>query len=423
MKFENFGSVTIYQLSTLPLVLLIGSLVIWFAGCTGNPTLTSEPHTYFTSVMPLTGDITQTKKILVFLDGTANNPGSETNVWKLYQRINNNSDRQTTAIYIAGVGSAESAPLTEAVLGHGMEERILDGYRFIVENYTPKDEIMLFGFSRGAHQARTLAGLISYAGIMQLTDDVGSVATDSNRIIELVKKQRDADHILEWHTWSKNQPPILATEISRKLGIQVLPASIKFLGVWDTVPGSSLKNYGVCKEDIGVVKDNLSFFIPGVDRGERYKTDSYPAISYIAHAVSLDEKRSKFAPLLVCDPIVADLTTVNETWFPGAHADVGGGYEDSNDLSNLSLNWMIEQLKRHYTLSPEPPYASDPAGLAHWSMEDKPANAMSKCSDRVPPLNSQIHQSVSARRSMGAVPVRWKGEKKWMAYPIGCKQQ
>ena len=70
-------------------------------------------------------------------------------------------------------------------------------------------------------------------------------------------------------SWSKNQPPLVAAEISQKLNIEVLPASIRFLGVWDTVPGSSLKNYGVCKEDIGVVKDKLSILIPGVDRGER----------------------------------------------------------------------------------------------------------------------------------------------------------
>ena len=39
------------------------------------------------------------------------------------------------------------------------------------------------------------------------------------------------------------------------------------------------------------------YWLPGISKGERYKSDSYPPIHQIAHAVSLNEKRSKFAPL------------------------------------------------------------------------------------------------------------------------------
>ncbi|MEW8625669.1 MAG: DUF2235 domain-containing protein [Candidatus Thiodiazotropha sp.] len=420
MEFKKCVEVSYSHCWNPLLIPLLASVAIFLAGCASNPTRTSDEVPYFTSMIPLAGDETLPKKLLVFLDGTANNPGSETNVWKLYQRIVANRDKQTTAIYIAGVGSAESAPLSEAALGHGMENRILDGYRFIAENYATSDEIYLFGFSRGAHQARSLAGLISYAGVIRVTGDTSKIIDNADRVIELVKKQRDSDHLSEWLTWSKNQPPLLASQISQKLNIEVLPASIRFLGVWDTVPGSSLKKYGVCKEDIGVVKDKLSLLIPGVDRGERYKTDSYPAISHIAHAVSLDEKRSKFAPLLICAPIVGAQTTVTEIWFPGAHADVGGGYEDSTDLSHLTLNWMIEQLRGHYPLRAEPEYVSNAAGLAHWSMGDEPANYLSDCEDRIPPDDAQRHSSIDARRAVGLVPVRWKGEVKQMKYPIDC---
>lgn len=405
------------------LIPMLAIIAIIHTGCTTSSTRTSEAVTYFTSVMPLAGDGSLPKKIFVFLDGTANTPGSETNVWKLYQRVVANSDKQTTAKYIAGVGSAESAQLSEAALGKGMESRILNGYRFIAENYATSDQIYLFGFSRGAHQARSLAGLISYAGVMRAIGDVASIMDNANEIIELVKTQRDSEHFSEWLTWSKNQPPLLSSQLNEKLNIKVVPASIRFLGLWDTVPGSSLKNYGVCKEDIGVVKDKLSFFIPGVDRGERYKTDSYPAISHIAHAVSLDEKRSKFAPLLICAPIVASQTTVTETWFPGAHADVGGGYKDSTDLSHLTLNWMIEQLNGHYALTSEPEYMSNATGLAHWSMGDEPANYLSDCKDRIPPDDAQRHSSVDTRQAAGLVPVRWKGEVKRMKYPISCIQE
>ena len=86
------------------------------------------------------------------------------------------------------------------------------------------------------------------------------------------------------------------------------------------------------------MKKDLSQFFPGIDKGERYKTDSYPPIRHMAHAVSLDEKRSKFTPLLLCQAINPTYTEINEVWFPGAHSDVGGGYQDSLELSNISLS-------------------------------------------------------------------------------------
>ncbi|MEW8279790.1 MAG: DUF2235 domain-containing protein [Candidatus Thiodiazotropha sp.] len=403
--------------------LFIVSVLFWLVGCASNQTQTTDSEPYSTSVLPFTGDDTLHKKIFIFLDGTANDASSETNVWKLYQRVISTNDQQTTAIYISGVGTAESAPISEAALGRGMELRILEGYSFLVKNYSPGDDIILFGFSRGAHQARSLAGLVSYAGIIRNNDDEADKFENANRVIELVKKQRDVDYESKWQKWSRKDAPIMASKIKEKLNLEVLPAIVRFLGVWDTVPGSSLKNYGICKEDIGFVKGGLSVFIPGVDRGERYKTDSYPSIQHIAHAVSLDEKRSKFAPLLVCEPIVSELTTVNETWFPGAHADVGGGYKDSNELPQLSLSWMIDELSEYYLLASEQNQALNPSGLAHWSIGDSPANYLSKCEDRVPPEIADIHPSVNARRDASPVPIRWKGNLRYMPYPVDCTQQ
>src|SRR5262249_19458890 len=153
------------------------------------------------------------------------------------------------------------------------------------------------------------------------------------------------DYWEHWQSWQPGQAPVLAPEIKEKRingkkGRDVQAVEVTFVGIWDTVPGSSLKNYGYCKEEKGVVKKYGSSILPGVDEGERYKIDSYPVIRRIAHAVALDEKRSKFSPLLLCPAINPPSTKVHEMWFPGAHADVGGGYKDSDALSGISLNWM-----------------------------------------------------------------------------------
>ena len=267
-----------------------------------------------------------------------------------------NNDKQTIAIYLYGVGNTDN-PTAGKAIAIGMEKRTKQAYAFIIKNYKPGDHIYLFGFSRGALSARSLAGLISYAGIPETSDDEyekNTLLKISNKIIELTKDVKDNGYKDAWKNWVPGDKPLLADlirneKINGKKGRETQPAEVKFLGVWDTVPGSkALMNeyFGntdlSCKEKIDWNKKiGLS-----IAKGERYKIDSYPAIRYIAHAVSSDEKRSMFRPLFLCsksinpDSVInPTYTTLNEVLFPGAHADVGGGYEDENNqLPAISLN-------------------------------------------------------------------------------------
>lgn len=316
----------------------------------------------------------------------------------------------------------------------GMQVRILAGYDYIAENYKPGDEIFIFGFSRGAHQARALAGLIAYAGVPK---NIGSNAERQEKytsILKMLKDIRDDEYERQWKTWSPNQTPLLADKIKNDtdLNLDMQTAEIKFLGVWDTVPGSSFANYtdNPCRENIGFVKRYL-FWLPMISKGERYKSGSYPPKRNIAHAVALDEKRSKFAPLFLCKAINEKFTTPNETWFPGAHADVGGGYGD-NDLPNISLNWMIGLLGNHYkfTLPLDPNQTKgNPEGLAHWSFGDKYGNTGSDCEDRPklhPPLGydplKNNHESIKQRTKSGVAPIQIRGMVNYndWKYPILC---
>ena len=364
------------------------------------------------------------KNIFVFLDGTKNTMTSKTNVWRLFQLLRNNNDPQKTAIYISGVGSFDSAPLSGAVLGRGMEARILKGYEFISKNFRENDKVYIFGFSRGAHQARALAGLISYAGILAARGQGSKELTENgNRVIELVKKQIDEDYRRRWQAWRPGQTPFLSSILKKEYDLVTVAAEISFLGVWDTVPGSSLKDYGTCSEEVGFVKKHLHWMIPGIDKGERYKSGSYPPIRRVVHAVSLDEKRSKFWPLLLCDAINPAYTKVTEFWFPGAHADVGGGYEDSNELPGISLKWMLEELSNSYNFDPMPAVEANAQGLAHWSMADYPANAGSICIDRNDPDETKKHPSFTQRKRNSPARILWSGVEKELPYPVKCPKQ
>ena len=52
-------------------------------------------------------------------------------------------------------------------LGSAWAENVRNAYRFICANYDPNDKIFIFGFSRGAFTARSLAGDIAAAGIIK----------------------------------------------------------------------------------------------------------------------------------------------------------------------------------------------------------------------------------------------------------------
>lgn len=41
-----------------------------------------------------------------------------------------------------------------------LDAHVIDGYKFIMNNWKTSDRICLFGFSRGAYTARALAGFI-----------------------------------------------------------------------------------------------------------------------------------------------------------------------------------------------------------------------------------------------------------------------
>ncbi|MDD5322941.1 MAG: DUF2235 domain-containing protein [Methylococcales bacterium] len=317
------------------------ALALLLFGCA---TPTPDTEDFSPNFLPV-NNTSNPKNIFVFMDGTSNNSKVPTNIYRLFQEIKKNNDNRTVARYIEGVGNAED-PL-DSTLGiagsFGMEDRILQGYEFITQHYKPKsenypgDRIYIFGFSRGAHTARSLAGLISYAGVPKVSDAELNNKDDlidiGNDILELTKDELDSEHANDWEKWQPGDKPILTelireNKIIHKKGREVQPAEVEFLGVWDTVPGSLFKDklFGTypdlaCKESIGFIKSTWGFkhiaHLFGVSYGERYKIDSYPAIHHIAHAVAKDEKRSMFRPLFICSKALNTneaLPQTNESW-------------------------------------------------------------------------------------------------------------
>ena len=127
------------------------------------------------------------KNILIFSDGTGQAGGrrpdqSLSNVYKLFRATRVGPDSpidpaEQIAFYDPGLGTTTEAGLVHlgvwdrikamagAAMGLGISENVADCYEAILKLYEPGDRIYLFGFSRGAYTARSVAGVLNLCGV------------------------------------------------------------------------------------------------------------------------------------------------------------------------------------------------------------------------------------------------------------------
>jgi len=136
------------------------------------------------------------KRLIVCCDGTWNDADSAaefTNVVRIARAIKPNDTRSSPAIpqivyYHSGVGTSDALDrFAGGAVGLGLSRNVRDGYAFLAANYCEEDEIFLFGFSRGAYTARSIAGLIGWVGLIHKADmdifraALGRVPAESSR--------------------------------------------------------------------------------------------------------------------------------------------------------------------------------------------------------------------------------------------------
>src|SRR5947209_3695537 len=261
------------------------------------------------------------KRLVVCCDGTWNdsdNGTGYTNVSRLAWAIKPFDDRNRApqiVFYQSGVGTAGdlSSKLGGGALGLGLSHNIRDAYSFICNNYVADDEIFLFGFSRGAYTARSIGGLIGYAGLLG--------KQDLDRFFELWDGYKDPD------------------KDDRAAALDKFPARIKdvrvkVIGVWDTV-GS-----------LGIPADLERFDILNFRRYYGFHdTNLGTRVDNAFHALALDERRKNFVPTLWTQTPEGKKNgqVLKQVWFAGVHCDVGGGYRE-HGASDIPLAWMASEV-------------------------------------------------------------------------------
>ena len=259
-----------------------------------------------------------TRHLIVCCDGTWNDPNDKddgvlapTNVFKLFNAVDLSvkEPKQQTR-YQSGVGTEGLVDRAlGGLVGAGLGEDICDCYHWLARKYQPGDKLFLFGFSRGAFTARSLAGMICRFGIVDLAEQ-----DDYYSIIKQIYNQGYRD--------GHDLPDIQFHEDSNR---------VHFVGVWDTVGA------------LGIPDDKVLLDL--LDDPSRYQfhdTSLHPNLHRARHAVAIDEKRGSFTPTLWNTDNIRDAHHLKQLWFPGVHSDVGGGYKE-HGLSDGALSWMIQE--------------------------------------------------------------------------------
>ena len=278
------------------------------------------------------------KRIVLCTDGSWDNASKNTNVCRLYNALASSADQ--VRFYDSGVG-ADGLPIEMFVggaFGLGLFQKVKEGYTQIAHVYEDGDDLFLFGFSRGAYTARSIAGMIAACGLPTRNFDDALVET-------AFEAYRD-----------KDERAGLLAGLNPKYGM--VEAIMKMVGVWETVGALGIPAV------FGGVDPVLYGFLD---------TSLNPRVSNAFHALSIDERRSEFPPTLWTSQPGAG-QTVEQVWFRGVHSDVGGGEpmdsKETSTLADIPFAWMLDKacalgleidasIRTKYGLPLDPKYALD----------------------------------------------------------------
>ncbi|PYH40338.1 T6SS phospholipase effector Tle1-like catalytic domain-containing protein [Aspergillus saccharolyticus JOP 1030-1] len=304
-----------------------------------------------------------TQELVLCFDGTGNTfrvDGGESNILKIFRMLDRSKDNRY-CYYQPGIGTditpgtfanaairpfsnLPASKVIDQALATSFDQHVIGGYRFLARRWRPGSHIYLFGFSRGAYTARFLN---------EMLDFVGLISADNEELIPFVwqaflswkyahgdREAQQADNFLR----------LCRDTMCRSVGL------VHFLGLFDTVNSVAEFNKDVLKD-----------------------METMPRPRYMRHAVSIDEKRIKFQPVLFerlrgahakkgrvstwaeraeqqfwgvpLSPVLE--TDFEEVYFAGDHSDVGGGHESLVEpgvpgakvwpVSQIPLMWMVQE--------------------------------------------------------------------------------
>ena len=169
--------------------------------------------------------------------------------------------------YSKGVGLEPGMRLSGAALGKGLSENVREAYRWLVRHHADGAEIYIFGFSRGAYTARSLSGLMNYAGLLQPQDE-GSIG-DAYEAYRFRQHERVRTRFHHGAAHGRSRQ-----------------VRVRFLGVFDTVGALGLPLDWVKRITADLPHLNLQF----------HDTRLCGNVDVACQALAIDERRGPYEP-------------------------------------------------------------------------------------------------------------------------------
>ena len=335
------------------------------------------------------------KKLIICNDGTWNTADQEengiptpTNVVKLYHSLAEKDPEGVDQLkyYHPGVGTNGLLDsITGGALGAGVSKQIQSAYHWLATHYERGDQIFIYGFSRGAFIARSLAGFLG-RGLLDLRGVEPKEAWSRVQAAYDQGYRKHATRAEDDRAWAgANWVFSHGTD----------PTPVHFVGVWDTVGALGIPDD---MEVLNLFDDSDAWKFHDTALGHHIQT--------ARHAMAMDEVRASFT--------VTRWSNANqhhdakEVWFPGVHSDVGGGYANT-DLSDGALQWMLdESAKKGLALRPgiEAMLKPNPLGILHNSYKGVFAKFRSRprsVEALVPGKHEAFHSSAILRHQQSPI--------------------
>ncbi|KAF3038821.1 hypothetical protein E8E12_006145 [Didymella heteroderae] len=304
------------------------------------------------------------------------------------------------------------AKAKDSAIGTSFDLHVMAGYRFLMRYYTPGDDIFFFGFSRGAYTARFLAEMLDHVGLLSAgNEEMCHFAWKTFQKWQCRREGNDEERkekkeLLEFmcafrETFSR---PVRAI---RFLGLFDTVNSVPhFENAWmqrSRFPYTARSSARVIRHAVSIDERRAKFRQDLISQAKPDHTMLYKLHHrkhHMKHFSSSDERNAdedgekdfgqprgrrdtlappdnfrdphetsgirNLSPNFSCSGVSIESTDpihtrdswdedegeqdIQEVWFPGCHADIGGGWplDSGHDaaLSHVPLVWMVREAQK-----------------------------------------------------------------------------